>query len=384
MRLASRCAAAVLALAAAAAPAAAQQGESGAFVVTIGRDTLAVERFTRTDQQVTGEIVARSPATVQRTYTATLRPDGTVERFETTARPAAGGPATRATIEFGADSATWTFVRNDSTRTGKVAAAGAAFPLVNFSYALYERAIARARAAGADSFAVALVAPGAAQAFALTLKDEGNGRWRVANQAGTSHATVDEAGRLQRFDGTGSTFQVTVERVASVDLAGLASAFVARDAAGRGVGPLSPRDSAVAEVGGARVAVDYGRPFKRGRQIMGSVVPWNEVWRTGANAATGFRTTRDLEIRGVTVPAGAYTLWTLPSPTGWKLIINKQTGQWGTDYNEAQDLARVDMDVRKTAEPVEQFTIALDPSGTGGVLRISWDDTEASVPFTVK
>jgi hypothetical protein len=114
--------------------------------------------------------------------------------------------------------------------------------------------------------------------------------------------------------------------VQSADLQGLESEFAARDAAGRGVGPLSPRDSAVVDLGGAHLSVDYGRPFRRGRTIVGEVVPYNQVWRTGANAATVFSTSRPLEIRGVTIPAGAYTLWTLPSPGGWKLIVNRETG----------------------------------------------------------
>ena len=148
--------------------------------------------------------------------------------------------------------------------------------------------------------------------------------------------------------------------------------------------PASPRDSAVASFGAARLSVDYGRPYKRGREIFGGLVPWNRVWRTGANAATTFVTSRDLEIGGRAVPAGTYTLYTLPSPTGWQLIINKQTGQWGTEYNQSEDLARVDMKVEKVAAPVEQFTIELASKGSGGAMHLLWDTTRASVPITVK
>jgi DUF2911 family protein len=148
--------------------------------------------------------------------------------------------------------------------------------------------------------------------------------------------------------------------------------------------PASPRDSAVASFGDAKLSVDYGRPYKRGREIFGGLVPWNRVWRTGANAATTFVTSRDLEIGGQAVPAGSYTLYTVPAPTGWKLIINKQTGQWGTAYDESQDLARIDMKVDRVATPVEQFTIELAPSGSAGVMNLVWDTTRASVPITVK
>ena len=159
--------------------------------------------------------------------------------------------------------------------------------------------------------------------------------------------------------------------------------FVARPAeAQRQV--LSPRDSAVQVAGSARIAVDYSRPSKRGREIFGALVPWNRVWRTGANSATTLVTTRDLVIGRTPVPAGTYTLYTLPSPTGWKLIVNKQTGQWGTEYNEAEDLARIDMSVETLKTPTEQFTIRLDPSANGGVMRLVWDTTQASVPYTIK
>jgi len=116
----------------------------------------------------------------------------------------------------------------------------------------------------------------------------------------------------------------------------------------------------------------------------GDPVPWNKVWRTGANAATQFTTSSDLMFGSTLVPAGKYTLWTLPTPTGARLIINSQTGQWGTDYDMTKDFARVDLASKALAQPVEQFTIAVVPQGTGGVLRFSWDTTEYSIPFTIK
>ena len=118
--------------------------------------------------------------------------------------------------------------------------------------------------------------------------------------------------------------------------------------------------------------------------IFGNVVPWNQVWRTGANQATVFETSADLVVAGTTVPAGKYTLWTLPAATGWKLIINRNTGQWGTDYNPQYDLARLDMKVETLSQPVEQFTIALYGSGKNRVLALSWERTMASVAFSKK
>lgn len=147
---------------------------------------------------------------------------------------------------------------------------------------------------------------------------------------------------------------------------------------------LSPRDSAVQTFGNARVVVDYSRPSKRGREIYGGLVPYEQVWRTGANKATHLRTDGDLMIGDLRVPKGTYTLYTIPARDGWTLIVNRQTEQWGTTYDPAQDLGRVRMTVKKVDAPVEQFTIAIDPpAADGGTLRLLWDSTEARVPIRV-
>jgi hypothetical protein len=150
------------------------------------------------------------------------------------------------------------------------------------------------------------------------------------------------------------------------------------------MGQLSGRDTLKATVGAATLTVDYGRPRRRGREIFGNVVPWNQVWRAGANAATGFTTDADLLMAGVVIPKGSYTLFVFPSPEGSKLIVNRQTGQWGTAYDARQDLVRLDMASEQLAQTVEPFTIAVEPQGQGGVLRLRWDRTQFSVPFTVR
>ena len=143
--------------------------------------------------------------------------------------------------------------------------------------------------------------------------------------------------------------------------------------------PASPRDTAEMTYAGERVLVDYGRPYARGRTIMGGLVPYGQVWRTGANAATTLVAPRDLRIGGTPVPAGTYTLYTLPGEREWQLIINKQTGQWGTQYDPAQDLARIPMKVERTSALVEQFTIDLR-AGSPASLVMEWENTRVSVP----
>lgn len=160
------------------------------------------------------------------------------------------------------------------------------------------------------------------------------------------------------------------------------SALIAQEARPR---ILSPRDSTRQTIGQANIVVDYGRPSKRRRVIFGALVPYGVVWRTGANEATHLRTNRDLTIGDVRVPRGTYTLWTIPERDSWTLIVNRATGQWGTDYDKSQDLARVPMKVTTLDESVEQFTIAIAPKGArSGVLTMTWDMTQASVPIQIE
>ena len=144
--------------------------------------------------------------------------------------------------------------------------------------------------------------------------------------------------------------------------------------------PGSPHETLNATVDGAKVSIEYGRPYTRGRKIVGGLVPYGRVWRTGADQATTLTTSAPLVIGNATVPAGKVTLYTLPGEKGWKLIISKQTGQWGTEYNEAQDLARVDLTAKTLTAPVDQFTISID----GGQLKLAWELTELSVPISGK
>jgi hypothetical protein len=147
----------------------------------------------------------------------------------------------------------------------------------------------------------------------------------------------------------------------------------------------SPHETVKATIDGATITVEYGRPLMKGRKVMGELVPFGKVWRTGADEATTLTTDKELQIGGTIVPAGKYTLYTLPGQTDWQLIVNKQTGQWGTEYDQKQDLGRVPLKKTTTSAPVEQLTISVDknPAG-GGLLRITWENTALTAPITVR
>lgn len=357
--------------------------DSGAFVVRLGNDTLSLEQYTRTATQLRGEYVIRTPRSLHRIYTIDLNPDGTVRRLQLVTHNIGGGPGpmeTKNSVDFSGDSAVLVSPRGDSSGTEKLAVPKGTFPFQLHVYGLLEQMARWARAQGKDSVRFTALTSATATSGGYFVKRGGDTLVVMFDQgqyAGVGPFTfsLDRQGHITALSGKGSTLQVDVQRVPSVPMAQATPSF-----AHRPLGQLSVRDTARASVGGADVSVDYSRPLKRGREIFGNVVPWNTVWRTGANAATQLTTSADLVIGGVTVPAGKYTLWTLPTPSGWKVIINKQTGQWGTEYNAEQDLARVDAKVETLAAPVEEMTIALG----GGALTVSWDKTKISVPVAKK
>ena len=163
---------------------------------------------------------------------------------------------------------------------------------------------------------------------------------------------------------------------------------------------ISPHETTGSVIDGNRVTIVYGRPYTKDpktgepRKVWGNpkLVPYDKIWRTGADEATLLITQEPIVIGGTTVPAGAYTLWTLPKEDSAKLMINKQIGQWGinprdpkTVYDEKLNVAEVDMKKETLDTPVDQFTMAVarNPSG-GGIIKMSWENTQFSVPFTVQ
>jgi len=145
----------------------------------------------------------------------------------------------------------------------------------------------------------------------------------------------------------------------------------------------SPADTATFNQNGLSVQVDYCRPYKKDRVIFGQLLPYGKVWRTGANEATLFEVKQDVKIAGKALKAGTYTLWTVPNADTWTIILNKQTGQWGTKYDESQDMLRVDVPAGNTTETVEQFKIDFVPVTNGADMVLRWENTEVKVPVTL-
>ena len=147
---------------------------------------------------------------------------------------------------------------------------------------------------------------------------------------------------------------------------------------------ISPHESVAATVDGARLEIVYGRPSMRGRRIFGRLVPYGIVWCPGADEATTLESSRELEVRSIRVPAGPHTIWILPGPDRWTLIISREPQGFHTQYNPRADLGRVELLKRQLLSPVEQLTFTLEraPAG-GGTIAMAWEKTEVSVPFKV-
>jgi hypothetical protein len=144
---------------------------------------------------------------------------------------------------------------------------------------------------------------------------------------------------------------------------------------------LSPPETASIKLNGHTIMVEYNAPSARGRKVEGGLIPYGDVWRAGADAATTLSSDADLMIGDLKVPKGDHTLYVLASPSGWQLIVNKQTGQWGTEYNQSQDLGRVPMQVTQLSSPAETYKIDLKPAeSNSAMLVLSWGKTQASVP----
>ncbi|HXB23860.1 MAG TPA: DUF2911 domain-containing protein [Gemmatimonadaceae bacterium] len=373
--------------------------ERAAFVTTLGRDTVVIESFTRTDRHVDGSIVVRIPGTVLCHYAADLDKDGAVTHTVLDIKPL-GTPdvrAQRVTMDFDGLEVHITTDGANGPQSATRELAKVAFPffMTGFgasyglysSLGMYELFLPRVLSAAHDTTPV----------YAIDMATLKTGTREFVRHSPTlvdvdyfgiawTHLTVDADAHITSVNASQTTEQTQSHRTDFLDVERLAKAFAAADHAGKGVGAASPNRIANGMIGSTQVSVAFGSPKKRDRAILGNVVPYDQVWRTGANEATTISFARDVTVSGKAVPAGTYSLWTIPARDGTvQLIINRQHGQWGTDYDSAQDLVHVPMQVATAATPQEDFTIDLTGADNNGAqLRMSWDTFVWTAPIAVR
>lgn len=364
-----------------ASPLRAQVADSGAYIVRLGQDTLVMERFIRTPRGVHAEALIRSPATVLRRYHLELNERGGMQRLVTTDVTAAGNVTRTDTLVVDGGNAVVRTVIGDSTSERRFVLRDDALPFLNLVQWPNELAAARAGKMIGDSAIVAYHSGNNVTNFVVRRLSADSVALRHPLR-GVSYIVVDKQGRMQRLDGRATTLKLEVERRAWLPWDDMVKIAV-RDAS-RPRQELSPRGETSSIVDGARMSLSYGRPQKRGRTIFPNVVPYGQLWRTGANTATQFATDRALLIDGKVLPAGAYSIFSIPQEGVWTIIINGQTNQSGTSYDSSRDVMRVPAPVARLSGVVEQFTILIEDTPSGGVIRLQWDDREAVLPFAVQ
>jgi Protein of unknown function (DUF2911) len=373
------------------------------FVTVLGNDTVSVERIERSPTRLVTDGVDRWPFVRRRHTEFDLTPDGRIRRMVMDVRTPNGRlpreRGRRVTADFSRNAVKISVRDSAGVRDTSFATGGAiTVPHVSMMYSVIELEIAAAlRQAAATG-----LAPGDSVMFRqfypdrdvgpsftlhrgyVHLRSEGKVELRHDWLAGTGDVTVDSAGRMLTYSGQRSTYQVAVTRTTSLpDIEAVTDRLAAAERR-TGQQQLSVRDTARATIGRATFTVDYGRPLARGRTLLGNVITYDRVWRTGANAATQLTTSAPITLAGLSLPAGTYTLWTVPHRRGVDLIVNRQTGQWGTEYGRAHDVGRAPMKADSVGTPVERFTISIEPGDARhGTLVMSWGTFRWRAPVVV-
>jgi hypothetical protein len=374
------------------------------FVATLGNDTVSVERIARSPSQLITDGVDRWPFVRRRHTEFELNSDGTIRHMVMDIRTPNGRTprerGRRVTADFSSDRVKISVRDSSGERDTSFATGGAiTVPHASMMYSVIELEIAtalrRAKTMG--------LAPGDSVLFRQFYPDRDVGPSFTLHRgfvhpttggkvelwhdwlSGTADVTVDSSGRMLTYSGMRSTFKVAVVRTTTLpDVDGIGDRLAMAERR-TGLQQLSVRDTARATIGSASFSVDYGRPLLRGRTLLGNVIGYDRVWRTGANEATQFTTSVPITLAGLSLAAGTYTLWTVPHVNGVDLIVNKQTGQWGTEYSRARDLGTAPMKSESVNPPVEKFTIAIQPTDAKhGTLALAWGTFRWTAPIVVQ
>jgi hypothetical protein len=373
------------------------------FLTMLGHDTISIENITRRGNTLTSDEVDRFPSVRIRHTVVDLNDDGSIRHLvmEIHTPSESSGQRDRKVV---AD------VENNKVHLSKTDSTGTVdrdFPTggsivvahVPQMYSLYELYFAAALKQSAAS-KLAAGSPVQMRQFYIDREFDrfplgqaivtplGKGKVEITHDwlSGTGEAIMDSGYNMLSYSGARTTYKVEVKQLATPpDIKDIANRFEAREAEGGKVKSLSVRDTIRAQIGNAMFSIEYGRPLLRGRGPLGDVIPYDRVWRTGANAATQFTTSTPIELAGMQVPAGTYTLFTAPHTNGIDLIVNKQRGEWGTEHNGSLDLGTARMISEVAPAPVEEFTISIIPGDNQhGKLVLEWGSFRWIAPIEVK
>jgi Protein of unknown function (DUF2911) len=377
--------------------------EQYGFITKLGLDTISLEQVNRQGNIITSDEVDRFPRVRVRHTVITLAPDGSIRHLVMDIHTPSEPPQQRerrVIADVTADSVHLSKTDNTGTLNRSFATGGGIVVAhVPQMYSLYELYFAAAlkHAAASNS---GIGKPVQLRQFYIdrefdrfplgsaSVRVLEGGKAEVTHDwlSGTGEATLDSGYRMLSYSGARTTYDVKVSRLASPPgIESIAEEFEAQETKAGKVKQLSVRDTVHAQIGNTQFTVDYSRPLMRGRKLLGDVLPYDHVWRTGANAATQFTTSAALNLAGMQVPAGTYTLWTVPHMGGADLVVNRQTGQWGTEYNGSHNLGIAKMATGASAAPVEEFTISIIPGDARhGTLVMEWGRFRWTAPIELQ
>lgn len=357
------------------------------FVTKLGNDTVAVETFTKTETGLEARVVVRVPQTMLTEYKLVQDEFGGVKEFyETRYLGEEGfsgeGTFNRSIVREGDSLVTNYITRAGSERSFMTLYEEGALPFIEMTHWPFDLALQQAEKAGGDTLLQNMISGNSIRDYVIA--NVGGDKRTVRHPSrGVMDVEVNAGGKLRILDAAQTTRKLYVERVSAVDIEEVAERFKELDRQGKSFGSLSGAIEEEFSIGSTTFNVEYGSPSRRGRDLFGGIVPYGERWRTGANRATHFSTSSDLSIGSLQVPAGDYTLFTIPEADGGTLIINKQTGQNGRTYDEERDLGRVPMSVFSKEDNTEAFTITVEGSGKEGRLNLIWGNTVYYVDFEI-
>jgi hypothetical protein len=375
--------------------------KSYGFLTTLGRDTISVENISRQGNTLTSDEVDRFPVVRIRHTVVDLTDNGSIRHLVMDIHTPSEPPGQRdRKVVADVTGNKLHLSKTDSTGTVNrdFSTGGIVVAHVQQMYSLYELYFAAAlKQAAASKLAVGK--PVQMRQFYIdrefdrfplgdvTVKPLDSGKIEVTHDwlSGTGEATMDSAGNMISYTGARTTYDVRVQRLGALpDVKSIADRWGAKETQGGNVRSLSVRDSVRTQIGNSILTVDYSRPLQRGRTLLGGIIPYDRVWRTGANAATQFTTSAPIRLAGMQIPAGSYTLFTAPHPNGVDLIVNKQTGEWGTEYRSSLNLGMSRITSEVATAPVEAFTISILPGDKRhGTLVLEWGSFRWSAPIEV-
>ena len=350
-----------------------EKAKSEYYLVTrLGADTLAIEQVINFGDSVEAHVLLRAPKLRELDFGFSLDKESDVLMRGVISDGVTGDLVTTHIAEWDEDSLLVIMGSNDNQE--KVSTNRDILPFIDMVHWPFDLMLENADALAVDesmeqplwsgtrtfNFEVTRIS-----ADSMTLKHPSRGIMGVK---------TDADGHIALLDAGLTTRKLTVTRTENLDYDGMKAHFAELEKAGRSFGALSGRGKTEKEVNGVNYLVDFGTPEKRGREIWGGIVPYGERWRTGANRATHFTTDQDIMLGDLPVPAGEYTLFSIPGENSLTLIVNTQTGQNGRSYDESLDLGRVEMTAIGLAEPVEVFTIDIIEKDGTAYLSLQWDD----------